>query len=376
MGGDDPMKRATYLFILIFAIFSWRIGGAEENWYFLVDPELREVYEYFEGMSLEAAIDELLREGYFEGPGCGGVAVGFRTLFIGMENILEIRIRNSAAIQVANLEFQFTCTADLDSFFVPDYGTITPHNGPQNMIKIHPEAFASDSIWATSASFFDYPHRLLLSGYVGEGEYMHTLPPHNSYVTLYSMKIYIPFDMSLLGEVIIIDNVNVDPGCDWYFEEVGPPIHKYSPLFQENPNISMYEPSACADTFIISIDPDRLSKKDLKKTKLIGKAALRDDYDFMRQFHKAVDRDSVKRIENPGEYYGLIYRNGIRYISARMEFEGPDEDLLNLGVNIYPFMPMGFPLIVDIPVANMPQVCQLEGVKSIYPVDRGYPKLE
>jgi len=59
-----------------------------------------------------------------------------------------------------------------------------------------------------------------------------------------------------------------------------------------------------------------------------------------------------------------------------MEFEGPDEDLLNLGVNIYPFMPMGFPLIVDIPVANMPQVCQLEGVKSIYPVDRGFPKLE
>ena len=87
--------------------------------------------------------------------------------------------------------------------------TYTPVNSPvPDCLEIHPDAFnAGGNYWMTSAAAHDYPNKIKLGGFVWPS-YLNYLPVHASETRLYSMKIWVPDDMSLVGETFYVDTVS------------------------------------------------------------------------------------------------------------------------------------------------------------------------
>lgn len=371
------MKKIVLAVLCFMSFLPATRAVAKENWYFIVDQGLREVYEYFEGITLEEAIDNIIADQNKRSRNEADIEMRFNDGFklsIGQKNTLQIKVKNKAKVRAISLGFNiFLGSGNIK--WRDGYGTITPDSSPiNNILRINQDAFEGCFDWKTSSTMFDYPNEIYIIGEVKDKASSCTLPIHyDGAITLYSMQIELPDDSSLSGQNLYVAPKAFSPTLKWSFTDSEG--HEYAPYFQGVPTFNMNKPEKGPVIFEITADPLPGWDVDKEKQKL-GKAALRDNYDFLRKMDESINNGKPKRITDPERYYGLIYRDGVRLIMAKMDYEGPDEDLLDLGVRISPFRPWGSPLSVSIPLSRLPQVCQLEGVKFINPVTPGYPHLE
>jgi hypothetical protein len=350
---------------LILLCISTSVTRAEENCYRKADRDLQRVYEHFEGVSLEKAIDKLLADKYgleqmdnnvqlrFNG---GGI---YNRVFIGRKNTLEIIVRNNVTLAAMCLCFEFTCP--VESFnWVEGYGDYPVYEKPNRVVKLHDSAFTGNDPWLVYAVAHGYPDSILIGAITLPSDFYGYCPLHSMETVLYSMQIELPYDTSMIGEEFCIDNIFIPPAAGWMFTDSAT-AQTIVPKFQGNTNKSENisdAPPVCftiaqpIDDFVdISTDPNMAYTKE-------GKLYFPEP---------PIDFE---------EFPGLrTERDGVKTIGVSIKFEGKDEDLTSLGVNIHSFRPEGYSLGAKFPLSLLPQVCQVKGVKRISPMQKATNEL-
>jgi hypothetical protein len=355
-------KYILYISLILISVLI-STAYAEQNRYKVADDELRRVYEHFEGISLKDAIDRLIMEKENPGNFMGDVTIHVNSgnyFFTGQNNTIEFSLKSNYPLEAVSLGFEFKCTAG-DGYFswVEDYGTISAvegtTTGPANILKIHPEAFNQEGkIWATHVKAFSPPDSILISGY--RVSYIDStdviLHSDGSYVVPYSMQIYLKDDSSLVGEKFIINNIFIYPEGEWFFDPI-PPDKNFAPAFNWHRNLRRVFPNAPPDTFeIAKIGTDNPGDlKNLNRTSL--KNAL------------IISRDMSINFEILPLHYDS---NGNEIIGVTLSFSGNMADLEELSVKFRGNY--GKYICIQFPLSILPQVCQIEGVNLMHPVQK------
>jgi hypothetical protein len=352
--GERAMRRLFLGLILLGLLFSTVF--AEENCYWKADRDLQRVYEHFEGISLEKAIDQLIVEKYGKPRQCGNVDVRFNGggmrnhLFIGRNNTLEFMVSNDVALGGMSLGFEFTCTAGPVFEWVAGYGNITPEQSPvPNILLLHDSAFEGGIPWGTSANGRSCPDSILIGGTYLPGIF-DPLPVHETEVVLYSMQFWLPYDTSLVGDTFFVDNVFYPPAGGWIFTELSS-SESVVPDFQGIYNNSGNDPSAPAVEFTIKEPRCEFAGKSTDPNMVYPKKG---ELTFPEV---PIDFDDFPGLRTE--------RDGSKTIGVSIKFEGKDEDLIELGVQISAHRLKGYPIGASFPLNLLPKVCQEKGVKQI-----------
>ncbi|MBD3218289.1 MAG: hypothetical protein GF310_08435 [candidate division Zixibacteria bacterium] len=365
------MTRMTLILLFLFSTNLFSANMAEENWYFLVDSELRDVYEHFEGRTLEEAIDSLLgKDTAYTLPG-NNITIRFNgganVLYIGKENTLDILVSNETPLNRISIGFEFSSSSGKYDW-VEGYGVYPyfyQHSFPiRKIIRPHPEAFEPNhKPWATNLDVNKFPDSILIVG-TRNDSLPAPLPAHDSPTLIYSMQIKLPYDTSMVGGKFCVDNILFPDTGSWYFADTND--QKIIPAFRGNPNTDKSDPDAPPVCFEISVDVQCKSQLALlKKEGKTGKAYFPATFEEMRFYNSRI---RGRKVENPDHYHGLIYRNGIRMMMVRIDYDGHVQELEYLGVLVHGHRPEGYDLSAYIPINKLPEVCQLNGVKWINPI--------
>lgn len=354
------MKQLMAVLILLLIMFS--MTSAEQNCYWKANPDLQRVYEHFEGISLEEAIDILLTDKYGTPRQRGNVALRFNGggtdnhLFIGKDNTLEFLVSNDATLGGMSLGFEFTCTGGSVFNWVEGYGGYPVTGSPGKVLKIHNSAFLGGKPWLAQVSVDKYPDSILIGGIAFPTDYGY-LPSHSTETLLYSMQIRLPDDTSLVGDTFYIDNIFYPPAGDWVLADSAS-IQGIIPNYQGIYNNSGKDPSAPPAAFEIK-DPDR---------KFAGKSS---DSDMAN-----VDDDKVVTFDSPldfDDFPGIhVDRSGDRIISVIILISNSKEGLDALGIDYKGYT--GDWITATFPLDLFPKICQVKGVKRINPVQRAEPE--
>lgn len=337
--------------------------NAGDNHFMVASNELQDIYKQFKGISLYDAVEELLGWKVLKEPE-NNVSIRFNfggvdnCLYIGHNNILEIRIKNDSLWSGAELGFVFECTAGNIFQWDSSYGTITPTNSPMpNVIRVNSDVFENRSPWIIFANCISYPDSIALYG-------IHMpncgrLPVQDTAITVYSMRIWIPNDTSLIGEQFCIDNAwfpNSNFGrCEWNYSTIDGDTGV--PSFQGVENASVSNPDAPPVCFDIIGDPQCASDKSSSGSD---------------NFEEWADDPAEGRywphLKKSGDYKSEEFyhdKNGEIVLQVKIKFDGDVEDLEKMGVDVAPFRKKGYSLYASFPLSLLPKVCQIPGVKTI-----------
>jgi hypothetical protein len=324
---------------------------AEENCYYVADRDLQRIYEHFEGISLEDAIDNLILEkSHISGKKSNNIIIqfngGLNKLFIGQMNRLDILIENSIDLAAVSLGLEFSCPDGLFEWVV-DSGIILNRdafNGEYPWEEIHGLKRAPDTIHVGGVSMF--PNMTLL-------------PPHPSPTLLYSMYISIPDDTHPAIDGFCIDNIYIPQPGNWIFATRGGT--SIIPNFQNSLNTSgsiTDAPAVCFDIVKPGCGYDRKSSNSnivhLKTGEVIAVEKPFDIDDFNGVFK--------------------IYNDNV-IMSTIVYFNGNIEELESLGVNIGLLRYGAEGISASFPIELLPRICQKIGVKRIDPITVSEPKL-
>ena len=359
------MRRLSFIAMLVMICLFMSSLWAEENNYRKADRDLQRVFEHFEGISLKSAINQLLAEKqsdtrYFDDVRIRLNRSDFHNhLYIGRENTIEFQVKNLNLISAASLGFKMTCSAQggMGNFnWVANHGTITPSGSTiNNILKVYPDAFdAGGAIWlVTSQVNGANLDTVLLGGISFPGFTGIGLPNHVVYTTLYSLRINVPNDPSLLNEEFCIDNILVPPAGEWLFTDSATG-YTHPPDFQGVINYSTSDPSAPPVCFTFA-EPQCQNYGKSSNPNVIG-----------------LDPEFIVSDEIPINYddYIIIVKGGDKVVDVAIRFTGDERDLINLGAIVDQFRVKGGPIYVTIPLNKLPDLCQLEGVNYIRPQQR------
>jgi subtilisin family serine protease len=360
-------KKTLLAMLLLFSALVSTVH-AEENRFYRADLVLRDVYKHYTGVSLYDAIDNMLKGKDKIGSQLDNdVMVQFNggdwhnRLYVGKKNTLQFLVINDEVLAGLSLAFEFTCTAGPGSFdWVQGYDTISPLDTTVfNILKIHPEAFEGNSPWISTPGALGYPDTIIL-GAVAFGAYQR-LPVHDSEEVLYSMQIELPDDPSLAGEEFCIDNIFIPPATHWVFTSAAG--QDIVPGFQGQTNSSGTNPDANPVCFDIVNDP-------------------RCSWDPHKGGNSAVDNFTPGQIKmaKPKIDYSdpaliTIRPEGDVFLHATIYFDGDENDLKALGVEIGRSLFKRDFIYVSFPLYILPQVCQVNGVKIIRHMEKYKPQL-
>jgi hypothetical protein len=357
-------KKILLAVILLFPALVSAIH-AEENRYYVAERDLQRIYEHFEGISLEKAIDQLLMEKCGGPKGFGNVKIQFNgggmndRLFIGRENTLEILVETPEPVRGTSLAFEFTCSAGSGAYQwleLPDsniYERITPINSPISYaLAVHNDVFNGCTTWYTYSTSYSSLDTIYIGG-INFGNC--DIPTHSSPVVLYSMRLWLDYDTSFIGEQFIIDNIIIDSTKDWNFTDAATATTN-APDYQGFSNTSHLIPDAPDVSFAIA-EP---------RCEHAGKSTNPNIVYF--------ETGQVVPVEKPLDFDFIpVFQDGKgnKILCADIIYEGSYEDLEELGVEIDSFRPAGSLLMVEFPLSILPQVCQVGGVKKILLQDVG-----
>jgi hypothetical protein len=362
MGKIRIIKRRKFnilgLFPIILFIFS-SPANSENNRYLVANNEMKVIYEHFFGVSLHAAIENLLKGKYevpkdldnqlrirFNGGG------GDNCLFIGQKNTLKIIIENQTHLSGLNLGIEFGCTAG--SFkWVEGYGSITSIDTVYgDILEINRRAFAGRKPWETLIYASEYPNRIFISARSAPDDFEH-LPPHEKLTWLYSMQIELPNDTSMVGGefCVQIADYPVEQGCAFIDAATDQKIVPFLQGDTKKCGSARNITQVCFDIIDDPICRYTIFNPDTNTYRCdVGMTHPWDIPDV--DFNGIADRVSTDT-------------SRIIYVDASIIFEGDANCLKALGVRLLKKPIEGKLPFVMLPLKNLPKICQVKGVKCI-----------
>ena len=358
------MKRQFLIFVSIIICLISSTLLAQENCYYKADREIQLLYEHFESISLKEAISRLSRENatILSDTSENDVSIQVNGggpqnhLYIGRENVIEILVKNNIKLGGASWGFELSSGYGMHNFtFLAGHGGITTGGTVINgMIKIHDEIFdAGGNTWATSATFNEgyATDTLILGGttFPNEPGFNAYLPSRYEHSTIYSFKIYVPDDTSLLGEQLCIDNIFFPPAGDWIF--VDSSRFPITPNYQDKSNTSDSITDAPPVCFNFA-EPlcESYSKSSNSKVVPLNPEDIRTE----------------KPLFNNKYFEELpINKDGNRLIEVTILFEEKQVDLSEYVESSSPGLANDKYMIAIIPLNILPLLCQNSGIRNI-----------
>jgi hypothetical protein len=157
-------------------------------------------------------------------------------VYVGRDNIMEILVRNDAAIIAIKIGFQFTSSSGSFSWVTP-YGT-KPAGAPY--VKEHGDVIGAFDITNGIVTNRHLPDTILIGGIAS----VKTLPPHTSPTVFASMKLRIPAGQQASPSGFCVDNIWVPPVGDWTVNVYIDTLPVFPPTFNGHENTSAEMPDA------------------------------------------------------------------------------------------------------------------------------------